>query len=105
MTATETLLLQLKLAGLPKPEMEYRFDPKRQWKFDLCWSDRKVAVEIHGGIWVQKRHVTGQGFTTDREKMNEAQLQGWIVLECTEAQIENGKALHWVERALEITRL
>lgn len=107
LTATETLLLQIKGAGLPRPEREYRFDAKRRWRFDLSWRRPhhhlplgNVAVEIHGAIYTQGRHVRGQGFEADREKVNEAQLQGWVVIECTEAQIESGQALSWIERAL-----
>lgn len=100
MTATETLLLQIKLAGLPLPALEHQSHPTRKWRFDLAYPTQQVAIEIHGGIHTQGRHTRGKGFETDREKMNEAQIMGWIVLEVTEAQVESGQALNWVERAL-----
>jgi len=38
-------------------------------------------VELHGGTWTGGRHVRGDGFADDREKVNAAQLAGWTVLE------------------------
>ena len=66
---------------LPEPVREYRFDPVRKWRLDLAWPDVLVAVEIHGGNWKRGAHVRPVRFAKDREKMNAAQLAGWIVLE------------------------
>lgn len=72
--------LQHLYAGIEGVEFECRFHPLRRWRFDLCWPAIKVAVECHGDIW-KGRHTRPLGFAKDREKMNAAQLAGWLVLE------------------------
>ncbi len=89
----------LQLLGLPKPVDEYVFHPTRKWRLDYAWPDAKVALEVHGATYSGGRHVTGTGFAKDREKMNEAQLAGWIVIECTTDNI--GQIREWIERAFE----
>lgn len=65
---------------------EYIFDKpedgrkKRMWRFDFANTEAKVGVELDGGEWSNGRHVTGQGFIDDCEKMNTATMQGWSVL-------------------------
>lgn len=87
-------------AGLPRPEAEHLFAlPERKWAFDLAWPDWSVAVEIQGGVWTHGRHTRGRGFLDDREKINEAQLRGWIVLEISPQQL-GGEVFMLVERAL-----
>ncbi len=86
--------MKLVAKDLPLPtDQEFRFHPVRRWRLDLVWHDdwsdgfsawdraSGVAVELHGGVHSHGRHTRGDGFTKDREKMNEAQLMGWIVLE------------------------
>lgn len=82
------------------PRREFRFSAARRWRFDLAYEEEKVAVEVHGGVWSQGRHTRGKGFLADREKMNEAQLQGWLVLEVGYDDLSNGQAREWLERAL-----
>ena len=89
----------LQLYGLPKPVPELTFHPKRKWRFDYAWPEEKVALEIHGATYKNGRHTRGLGFARDREKMNEAQLLGWIVIEAT---VDNlGLIREWIEKALE----
>ena len=92
--------IQTTLAGLPKASPECRIDVKRRWRFDYAWPALKVAWEIHGGVYSHGRHTRGGGFTADREKMNEAALAGWLVIETTTGQVESGQALAWLERAV-----
>ena len=66
--------------GLPAPEREYRFDPKRRWRFDFAWPSLRIAVEIEGGVWVRGRHVRPTGYLADLEKYNRAVVLGWRVL-------------------------
>lgn len=98
----EALCAQIQAARLPKPQTELRFHPTRKWRLDLAWPDIFVGVEIHGGIWTEGRHTRGAGFQADREKMNEAALLEWLVLEVTDKHIRSGQALEWIERALEV---
>lgn len=93
------LLLQIRAVGLPMPIEEHRFC-KRRWRFDLAWPDRKLAVEIEGGVWSSGRHTRGKGFTQDCTKYNEAVLLGWRVLRVTTDMVNDGTALIFVERAL-----
>jgi len=99
----EHFLLQAKAANLAPIASEFLFHPQRRWRLDFAWLAEKVAVEVHGGIWTENgsgRHATGAEPQSDREKMNEAQLLGWIVLEVTERHIKSGLALCWLEAAL-----
>jgi hypothetical protein len=97
---TETLLVQLQLSGLPQPQLEFIFHPRRKWRFDLAWPTLLIAVEIEGGIWVGGRHVRGEGYEADCEKYNEAQLAGWMVLRFTPGMIKRGNAGGIIETAV-----
>lgn len=102
MSPLESLLLtQCHAAGLPTPEREVRFHPKRRWRFDLAWPVPQLAVEIEGGTWVNGRHSRGKGFEQDCDKGNEAMLAGWSLLRVTEGMVRDGRAVRFIERALE----
>jgi very-short-patch-repair endonuclease len=92
--------LEIDLAGLEPPVKEHRFHDVRKWRFDFAWPARKLAVEVQGGIWVGGRHGRGAGIEKDAEKLNEAQLLGWVVLLVTPGQIRRGEAVAWIKRAL-----
>jgi len=96
MSDLEALLEQhIRLTGLPAPAREYRFHPRRRWRFDFAWPLYKVAVEVDGGIYCRSRHVRGTGFERDAEKRNAAVLAGWRVLHSLHAangQIRSGGA-------------
>ena len=94
------LLLQIRAVGLPMPVEEFRFHPKRKWRFDLCWQSQKLAVEIEGGTWSHGRHTRGKGFRLDCEKYAEALCLGWRVLRVTTDMVNDGTALGYVERIL-----
>lgn len=68
-------------------EPEYQFALPRKWRFDFCWPDLKLAVEIEGGTWIQGRHSRGKGFEKDAEKYNTAAMLGWLVLRFTTRQV------------------
>jgi hypothetical protein len=49
-----TLLDQLRAAGLPDPEPEYAFAKTaygRDWRFDWCWRELKLALEVEGALF------------------------------------------------------
>ena len=69
--------------GGPELVREYVFDATRKWRFDCGHPASKTAFELHGAIWTQGRHTRGDGFAADREKMNAAQVAGWVVIELT----------------------
>lgn len=95
-----TLLFQLRAAGVATPEREHRFLPDRRFRFDLAWPDRRVAVEIEGGTWVEGRHSRGKGYEADCEKQCLAVIAGWRLLRVTGDMVTDGRALRFVEFAL-----
>lgn len=66
--------------------------PDRLWRFDLAWPDLRLAVEIHGGTrgaagrWGS--HAGPGGLQNDCEKMNAAQMLGWVVLAFTDLDLD-----------------
>lgn len=90
------------LSGLPRPLPEYRFATHlgRQWRFDWCWPDARLALEVDGGGFVRGRHHRPQGFADDCVKLNTAIVEGWRVLRCTPQQVSDGTALAFIGRAL-----
>ena len=60
------------------PEPEHKFCPSRRFRFDWAWVEKKVAVEVDGGVWL--RHGGRHGMDKDREKLNIAASLGWLVL-------------------------
>lgn len=91
---------QIQYAGLPHPELEYRFYPARRWRFDLAWPEDHLAVEVEGGRWIRGRHNHPVGYHHDLEKYNQAVLEGWRVLRVDEDMIKDGSALTLIEQAL-----
>ncbi|MEX3555278.1 MAG: hypothetical protein VB131_01155 [Burkholderia gladioli] len=96
----ETFALHCRAARLQEPVREYRFDASRRWRFDFCWPDVGVAVEIEGGIWSGGRHTRGSGFEADAVKYNAAAMQGWRVLRFTGGMVRSGAAIATVIEAL-----
>lgn len=84
-------------AGLKIAEREYRFCDLRRWKFDYAWPERRLAVELEGGVWVGGRHVRGKGYINDCEKYGTAALMGWLVIRLPPDLI----TAEWVERIKE----
>ena len=97
----ESLTLQIRALKLPQPKREFRFCDRR-WRLDFAWVDMLLAVEVHGGTYTNGRHVRGDGFAKDREKINTAQLLGWRVLEFDAKQVKDGTAIKVIEIALNV---
>lgn len=88
----EMLLLSMNSALTRGYQREVRFDPKRKWRFDFAWPKSLVAVEIHGMASFATGHRVGNAHEKDYEKMNMAQLQGWLVLQFSGRQVMNESA-------------
>lgn len=95
-------LAEWKRQGGPELTAEFKFHPKRKWRFDyavvrsLYESIVGTAIELEGGTWMGKsRHTSGQGFENDCEKYNAATDLGWRVYRLTSRMInpENIKAI------------
>lgn len=82
----ETLWRQL--GGEPL-KSEYRFHPKRKWRFDFADPFQKIAIELEGGVWTGGRHTRPEGFTKDCEKYNAAALLGWRVFRFTTKMLDD----------------
>ena len=91
---------QMRVSGLPLPSREYRFDPVRRWRFDFAWPERRVALEVEGGVWTGGRHCRPRGFQGDAEKYNAATLAGWSVLRVTADDVRSGRALDVISKRL-----
>ncbi len=61
-----------------------------------------VALEINGGAFIQGRHSRGRSQIADWIKLNEAQLAGWLVIQCSPQQVENGQVFPVIKLALGI---
>lgn len=72
----------------------------RAFRFDLCWPTQMLAVELDGATWTGGRHTRGNGFQSDAEKRNLAQMLGWRVLTFTRRDVTSGLALATIESAL-----
>lgn len=86
-----------KAFGVPDPIAEYRFHPKRKWRFDWAWPDKLIALEQEGAVWTQGRHTRGSGFINDMEKYNEAARLGWRVFRFTPKEITKGIAHSFIK--------
>lgn len=95
-------LMSALASWLPDWEREYRFHPKRKWRFDFAWPKAMVAVEVEGVVWRGKgRHQTASGLQGDCEKYAEALTMGWKVLRVTPQQVDGGEAMRWLRATLE----
>ena len=105
MSALEELLEQhIRLSGLPEPAREFRFHPKRRWRFDFAWPLFKIAAEVDGGIYSRGRHVRGRGFEGDAEKRNAAVMDGWRVLHFSSRHVKSGQAVQAIESLMKEIR-
>lgn len=90
---------------------EYRFEPKRKWRFDFANTQHQIAIEIEGGVFQKGggRHNRGSGFVGDIEKYNHAQCLGWIVLRFTTSQVKSkkrcGEYLNVIQQAITIREI
>jgi len=90
-------LAACKAHGLPLPEVEYPFarhchEPAyrgRLWRFDYCWPQADVFLEVQGGLWTGGRHVRGQALLREYEKLNAATALGWSPVFCTPEQLDS----------------
>lgn len=96
----DALLFQIRAIKLPEPTRELVFAKPRRWRFDFAWPERLIAVEVNGGVWTQGRHSRGTGQISDMDKLNQAQLLGWKVLQFAESHIKSGDAIDLIEFAL-----
>lgn len=98
LTDTFTLLCKSELKQVCIKE--YRFHPKRKWRFDYAFPVAKVALEVEGGVWTRGRHTRPEGFLNDIEKYNTATLLGWKVLRTTPDELYTKNTLNMLNFAI-----
>jgi very-short-patch-repair endonuclease len=96
----DELWWQIQAIGLSLPERQAKIISDRKFRWDFAWLDRKLTVEIQGGIWSGGAHSRGGGIQRDYEKNNLAVLAGWRCLYFTTADVKSGLALSVLERIL-----
>lgn len=64
-------------------EREFRFHPKRLWRFDYACPAHRIAIEIEGNIFAFGRHNRPMGMIKDMEKYNVATSMGWRIFRFT----------------------
>ena len=104
-------------AGLPKPIEEYRFCPERKWRADFVWlfnnqlykvdplldkvtRYKGVILEINGAVWTKGKHTYGKQLLDEYEKLNNASLDGWILIQVGNYHMKTGQMIEWLKRAL-----
>ena len=94
----------LKDNNIKLPETEFKFHATRRWRFDYCWIDEKIALEVEGGIWINGRHNRGSGFIKDMEKYNNAALLGYRVIKCTPKTLTDINNIELIKNILQIKK-
>ena len=63
---------QLKYHEFPPHQTQFKFHKTRKWAVDFAWPDKKIIVEIEGGIWITggAGHSHPIGIERDIEKYN-----------------------------------
>ena len=81
-------------------KLGHRYWRGRAWRCDFAWPDRRLIVEVEGGVYTQGRHVRPSGFTKDLEKYNALTEAGWKVLRFSRREVTSGEALNVIQRVL-----
>ena len=90
----------VRVSGLPDPVMEHAFAaPERKFRFDYCWREQMVALEVEGGAYTGGRHTRGPGFVKDLAKYSLAAAMGWRVLRVTPMQLATDYTIDLLKRA------
>lgn len=89
---------------IPVPVSEWKFHPKRKWRFDFAWPDLKLAVELHGAIFSKYRSGhQASGHIRDMEKINSAVELGWKVLQYA-PNTKLGVDYQQIKRVIDLTQ-
>lgn len=81
------------LAEKLDPVREYQFNPDRKWRFDFAWPDRKIGLEVEGGLFMNGGHSRGAAYERNLEKYNSAAKMGWRVVRYSTDMVLAGTAI------------
>lgn len=79
---------------------EFRFHPKRLWRFDYAFPELKIAVEVEGGVWNNGRHTRGSGFVKDMDKYNAAAVLGWTLIRVTPKNLVKKSTVDLIQQTI-----
>ena len=79
---------------------EFKFHPKRRWRFDYAIPEYRIALEVGGGVWTGGRHTRPQGFLGYLEQYNTATLMGWRVFRMTPDDLLRTATLNLLKSAI-----
>lgn len=86
--------------GIPVATTEHQFHPIRKWRFDYCWPDHKIALEVEGGVFTGGRHTSGAGFSEDMIKYNAAVILGWRVIRTTPTNLLKVDTINMIKQLI-----
>jgi very-short-patch-repair endonuclease len=90
---------QLREANINSFRRNCSFIEGRRFQADFFWSRLKLALEVDGGVWMNKSgHTSGAGYTSDRERDVEALLQGILTVRYTSDQVRSGYAIETFQK-------
>lgn len=102
--------------GLPRPIPEYSWHSTRKFLADFAFLRDRILLEVDGGVFGKGKkcpvcgrrpggaHSSIKDILRDMERSNEAQLEGWWMLRVLPQDLDNGKALDLLEKAVKIKR-
>lgn len=72
------------------------------WRIDWYFeaNDRKVALEVEGGVFTGGRHTRATGFMGDMEKYNAMAVRGILLLRTTPDKLLTTQTIELVKQAL-----
>lgn len=97
----DTLAFQLDALGLTGYVREYQAIKGRKFRFDFCFTEQRLLIEVNGGTFTKGAHSSGLGIRRDYEKMRLAQDHGWKVYPFDGKAIKSGEAVEIIRKALE----
>jgi very-short-patch-repair endonuclease len=100
-THEQIVRFMCKINKIKQPKTEFKFLETRKFRFDFCWPDKMLALEVEGGVWTAGRHTRGSGFVKDMEKYNLATCEGWRILRFTPQQIKKNDTYTIIKNCLE----
>lgn len=81
-------------------EREFKFHPKRKWRFDYAIPEYKIAIEVEGGVWTGGRHTRSMGFLRDMEKYNAASVLGWRLLRVVPTMLKSSITIQMIQQCI-----
>lgn len=101
----DAMAKQLREANINSFRRNCAFIEGRRFQADFWFPHLRLALEVDGGVWMNKSgHTSGVGYTSDRERDVEALLQGILTVRYTSDQVRNGYAIETFKKILDARR-